>query len=374
MNDYDDLFDKQDEIKPDVIYTKVHNDDRYADDIYQRSQNEKRNAFLLVAYILISLLVSFGGGLYQSSEYGYLVNAIEDIEETQEFNFTVTDNINPETNQIDQVNPYQVEISGQYKSNFDGLIPIFRVDGELYDIAGEKIGIASYSEENFEQGDIFTISESFVTTVEPITMTTTMSVEPPTLFFTLFQLVHVTIMAVVFIIIDKLAFKKDWIDFKNNRKLYTQNIIAGFLIVYASLIVSNIILTLLGVADTSENEMTIRMMFNDSPLNLFLLFLTLTILTPIAEELIFRKVIFNFVEPRTNYKVAIVVTGAIFGLMHVINFGDFIQSIPYVLMGISFGYIYWKSNKNIYVVIAVHFLNNFLSWLLYVLTIYGLSI
>ena len=374
MNDYDDLFDKKDEIKQEVIYTKVHNEDPYADDIYQRSRNEKRNALLLVAYILISLFVSFGGGLYQSSEYGYLENAIINIEETQDLTFTVADNINPETSEIDEVYPYLVTISGQYKSNFEHNIPIFRVEAELYDISEAKIGIASYSEENFDQGDIFTINESFESSVEPVNMTATMRVEPPTLFFTIFQLTHVTIMAVVFIIIDKMAFKKDWIDFKKNRKLYTQNIVAGFLIVYASLIASNIILTLLGVTDTSENEMTIRMMFNDSPLNLFLLFLTLTILTPIAEELIFRKVIFNFIEPRTNYKVAIVLTGVIFGLMHVINFGDFIQAIPYVLMGISFGYVYWKSNKNIYVVITVHFLNNFLSWLLYVLTIYGLSI
>jgi membrane protease YdiL (CAAX protease family) len=373
MNDYDDLFDKNDDVKQEVIYTKTNFQDDHASQFYRRAQEDKRNGLLIAIYIIISLLVSFLGGLIINQEYGYLEEGINSIEAVTEVGFTVIDNINPDTNEIDTLNPYEVFVHGEYINNYDKVFPVFNIEVEFFDIANQSLGVQVFTHENFEAGTTFAIDESLIASVEPITITSSIYVDAPSMIYTLISLVQVTITAVLFFIVDKLNFKKDWEDFKENRKVRVSNIFTGFLLVYASLIVANLILTLLGVVETSQNEMVIQSLFNDSPLNLFILFLVLCVLTPIVEEVVFRKVIFNFVEPRSNYKVAIAMTGIIFGIMHVISFGDFIQSIPYILMGFVFGYIYWKSNKNIYVVISVHFLNNFLSWLIYVLMIYGIT-
>ncbi|MDP3129775.1 MAG: CPBP family intramembrane metalloprotease, partial [Bacillota bacterium] len=67
----------------------------------------------------------------------------------------------------------------------------------------------------------------------------------------------------------------------------------------------------------------------------------------------------------------ILISGLIFGLMHVATAGDLPQAIPYVMMGFVFGYAYWSSGRNIYVTMGVHFLNNFISFLIYVAALYG---
>jgi membrane protease YdiL (CAAX protease family) len=120
--------------------------------------------------------------------------------------------------------------------------------------------------------------------------------------------------------------------------------------------------------------MMIQSLFEKNLFDISVLFILLVVLTPVIEELIFRKVIYNFVESKTNHILAILSSGLIFGLMHVIQYGDFLQSIPYVMMGLVFGYIYHNSRKNIFVVIGVHTINNFISWLLSVLAVYGLII
>jgi membrane protease YdiL (CAAX protease family) len=60
--------------------------------------------------------------------------------------------------------------------------------------------------------------------------------------------------------------------------------------------------------------------------------------------------------------------------MHVASYGDFLQAIPYVARGCVFGYIYWSSNKNIHVAMSVHFINNFISFAIYVAALYGIAI
>jgi membrane protease YdiL (CAAX protease family) len=60
--------------------------------------------------------------------------------------------------------------------------------------------------------------------------------------------------------------------------------------------------------------------------------------------------------------------------MHVISYGDFIQSIPYIFMGGIFGFVYHWSRNNIYVTIGVHFINNFLAFALYALAVLGVGI
>jgi len=263
--------------------------------------------------------------------------------------------------------PYLVEVDGEFTNNYTKGFPLFNVRIELYDSEGNLIGSGVYTDEDFLVGDKLIIDDQFVSPIEPTEIKAQLFVDIKPIFSTLITLIPTFLTALAFIFVDLDTFKRSWFDFKAQPGRRIGNIFLGYLMVIGGLVIASYLLQILGVTGTSQNEMTIQTMFNDNALNLFLLFLALCVFTPIVEEVLYRKVIFNFVESKTNHIWGIIVTGAIFGLMHVIAFGDFIHSLPYIFMGLAFGYMYYKSNKNIYVVIGMHFINNFVSWISYVL-------
>ena len=69
----------------------------------------------------------------------------------------------------------------------------------------------------------------------------------------------------------------------------------------------------------------------------------------------------------TNKYLYIIISGTLFGLLHIFPLSDgitlilgIIQSISYVVMGIYFSYIYYKTD-NIFISMGLHLLNNLLS-------------
>ena len=91
---------------------------------------------------------------------------------------------------------------------------------------------------------------------------------------------------------------------------------------------------------------------------LALYFLTIVVLSPIIEELLFRGIFLRRFNKELNVTLAILITSVLFGLCH--NFGGILGAI---LFGICVAILYIKS-KNILVPIFAHFLNNLLSFLL----------
>ena len=82
------------------------------------------------------------------------------------------------------------------------------------------------------------------------------------------------------------------------------------------------------------------------------------IMAPFIEEITFRKTFRNIIS---NGYLFIIVSGFIFGLVHISNVGntleEFLMIIPYILMGISLSYIYYKSD-NIFTTIIIHSIHN----------------
>ena len=368
MYNNDDLFDK--EAKQELIfeksnYTEVNNPSN--EEFFDRHKDNKINAILLAIYVAIQFILV---GVFQIAvypEYEYFEEGLNSIDETVEVQFIVSDNIDSETQEIDEIYPYLVQVDGEFTNNYTKEFPLFNVRIELYDSEGNLIGSGVYTQEDFLVGDKLLIDDEFVSPIEPTEIKAELFVDIKPLFSTLITLIPTFLTALAFIFVDKDTFKRSWYDFKAQPGRRIGNILLGYLMVIGGLVIASYLLQILGVTGTSQNEMTIQTMFNDNALNLFLLFLALCVFTPIVEEVLYRKVIFNFVESKTNHIWGIIVTGAIFGLMHVIAFGDFIHSLPYIFMGLAFGYMYYKSNKNIYVVIGMHFINNFVSWISYVL-------
>lgn len=187
-------------------------------------------------------------------------------------------------------------------------------------------------------------------------------------------------------------------DFKDSLKkplfliLMSIGLFVAFLIIttlYSSLIESNIInffvkLNIISKEtyesyQTSINQQTIVALF-DNKYSIMIFVPTLVIIGPLYEEIIFRKAFFrllNFKNPVLN----IVISGAIFGAIHVISplllvvlnlltgqegykfdniFLELIFFFNYFLSGVLLGIIYNITGHKIVPVYIVHLLNNLL--------------
>lgn len=128
-------------------------------------------------------------------------------------------------------------------------------------------------------------------------------------------------------------------------------------------IISLLIRSFTGIT-TSTNQELINQMFKKIPL--FTILLTV-IYAPISEELLFRGC---FKEVFKNKILFILLSGFVFGLMHVIDDYSSVKELLYILVYGSLGSflaaIYYKTN-NIFANITFHFMQNTLSMLLLLL-------
>ena len=102
------------------------------------------------------------------------------------------------------------------------------------------------------------------------------------------------------------------------------------------------------------------------------MFITAVILAPVIEELVFRQAFRNII---TNNWLFIIISGLVFGSLHVITSyetpTDLLYLIPYSAPGIIFAYTLVKS-KNIFVPMGLHFIHNgLLLSLQFVVLIFG---
>lgn len=152
-------------------------------------------------------------------------------------------------------------------------------------------------------------------------------------------------------------------NFKKNLFKY---FVLFMIIKFGSGILETIVATILKVnLETSENQSLINNIANYTP---WILLITSTFFTPIAEEGIFRLGIRKVIK---NDYLFILLSGFIFGLMHIFPTTlaiktVIVEAIPYVVMGVTLGYIYYKSD-NIWNTIIIHGINNCLGLLAIIL-------
>lgn len=184
----------------------------------------------------------------------------------------------------------------------------------------------------------------------------------------IYQFVLSLIMFLVLFVLYFKNIKEDFFDIKKNFSKNVRKIIKLFfvfmIIKFLVSLVSTIIMTLLGFdtnSMTSVNQNIIEGLINASPI---LMFISTAFLAPFYEEFLFRLGIGKVIKSKWLF---IIISGTIFGLLHVFPLDEGIslmlgitQSISYVTMGILLSYVYKKHN-NIFFSIGVHFLNNFIS-------------
>lgn len=184
----------------------------------------------------------------------------------------------------------------------------------------------------------------------------------------LFQTIASFIMCIVLFLLYRKRVIKDFKEFINKfgkNIVYVIKMFILFMIVkYVVSFISVFIMILLGFdtsSMTSVNQNLIESYIKTAPI---LMFLTTSIFAPFYEEILFRL---GFKKVFKNKWLFIIISGSLFGLMHVFPLSDGVelllgitQSISYVTMGIFLSLIYYKTD-NIFMSIGVHFLNNFIS-------------
>ena len=120
------------------------------------------------------------------------------------------------------------------------------------------------------------------------------------------------------------------------------------------MIISNIIITMFTLIETSSNQEAIISTLYKAPIYTCIMSI---IFAPILEELVFRL---SFRKIFNSNILFIVTSGLFFGFMHVSSpnsIAEFLYIIPYSIPGVIFAYTLTKS-KNIYVPIGLHFIHN----------------
>ncbi|MFO7969307.1 MAG: CPBP family glutamic-type intramembrane protease [Candidatus Izemoplasmatales bacterium] len=319
---------------------------------FQEIVNENKiNGIILIVYVVFTLIATLVSAQLQISlekQYSELVD--------EDLSWQVV---------IDEEDDYIINYTGSVENNTDRAFETIYYRLEFYNRDDDLVGRDFIEIKDIEAGETVQIDEEFRPGEEIISITQTEIIPLSNTYIIALNLISTILIAFVLFFVNKRNFYNDFVAFKQNPKKYFGYVITGFVLVYAAMIFANIILDYLGVTDTSQNEQTIQSLFTRNTLNIVMLFLLLTIFTPIVEETVFRKSIYGFIRPLLGDIGAIILSGLIFALMHVISFGDYIQIIPYAFMGLSFSYIYFLSNRNIYVVILIHFLNNLIPFLIY---------
>lgn len=149
------------------------------------------------------------------------------------------------------------------------------------------------------------------------------------------------------------------------------NLLAGF--------VSNIINQILKIQGETTNQEAINKLVQSPYLPLMVI--TTIVFAPFVEELIFRKVLCEVIEQKKYLPswFIIILSGFLFASIHVIipmisaliggngiwsALSEFLYIIPYLTMGIALSFVYYRSNKNIWVVITIHAINNLFALLI----------
>jgi len=163
------------------------------------------------------------------------------------------------------------------------------------------------------------------------------------------------IISIILIIIYRKYLKEKIIDFKNNFNKYFDTGMKCWFIGLVGMSVTNVLIAAFTPVKEANNEVLVQEMLNLAPI---LTFISSTFMAPFIEEMLFRKSLGDIFK---NKKLMVIISGLVFGLLHVIfSFKtpyDLLYTIPYGLLGGSFAYMIYK-HDNVIIPITFHMLHN----------------
>lgn len=166
--------------------------------------------------------------------------------------------------------------------------------------------------------------------------------------------IHGNILGFVLGLLIILHFLKDemkrfeW-SFTTFKEIFIWTILGVVLAYIAQTIASLIEVHLFEVDVDSENTTLLVEITKNVPIFV----IVVTIIAPVLEEIVFRKIIFGFFYTKTNFFIAATLSALIFGVVH----QELTHLLIYASMGFVFAYLYVKTKK-ILVPILVHVILN----------------
>lgn len=155
-----------------------------------------------------------------------------------------------------------------------------------------------------------------------------------------------------------LIYRKELItEFKIFKKNLSENLDTGFKYWISGLIlmvISNLIINFVFKAGQANNEEAVQEMISAVP---YIVLISAGILAPITEEILFRK---TFKDIINNKKIYAIVSGLIFGYLHVISadsIQQFLYIIPYSSLGICFALSY-NETDTVFTSMSMHMIHN----------------
>jgi len=176
-------------------------------------------------------------------------------------------------------------------------------------------------------------------------------------FFSSTSNIFVTLLILfIFIIIFRDKIIPDFYNFKKNGKKYIKENFKYWIIGLIIMIFTNLIIGLIFNNMATNEELNRQTLFN-SPISSII---SMIITAPIIEELITRK---TFKEVFSNQYVYIIVSGLIFGSLHLLSattITEILYVIPYSALGCAFAKIYYNTD-NLWTNIFFHSLHNLIA-------------
>ena len=172
----------------------------------------------------------------------------------------------------------------------------------------------------------------------------------------------------VILIILLLIYRKSLIDdfrtFKSKPMRMLDTSIKYYFFGLIGMVVTNLLLTFILDGGGSSNEKIVQDMIDNMP---YLMILSAGIIGPIIEEIVFRKA---YLDTFKNKYLGTILSGVIFGLLHVITTSstliEYMYFLPYAFLGFGFAYMDY-SEENIYPSIFMHMFHNTLLVLISIL-------
>ncbi len=163
------------------------------------------------------------------------------------------------------------------------------------------------------------------------------------------------IMVLILYFIYRNDLKKEWKIFKNNSGEIMNTTFGYWFIGMVIMLVSNTLIIYFTGSKGAQNEQLVQGMITAMPL---VMLVNAGFFAPFNEELIFRKTIRKVFD---NKWVYVLLSGLIFGALHVIgsdkSIVDWLYIIPYASLGCAFALSYYET-KTIYSTIFMHMIHN----------------
>lgn len=112
----------------------------------------------------------------------------------------------------------------------------------------------------------------------------------------------------------------------------------------------------------SDNQVAVDSLAKvGSPLSNLLFMITVGIIGPMNEELLFREVIIGQLGTKLPKWILVIVSSVLFGLIHITSIDQLPQTLPYIWNGLMLSLLYVRNKDNVLLSSGAHMLNNIFS-------------